>query len=58
MKNNEKVPDYISRVILIPNEMKLYGEPLSDERIIVVAIENSKDLSTIRIGELQSSLKA
>ena len=59
MKTNEKVPDYISRVILITNEIKSYGETLSEESIIekllrsltpkfdyiVVAIEHSKDLS-------------
>ncbi|XP_050908893.1 uncharacterized protein LOC127122631 [Lathyrus oleraceus] len=72
MKNNEKVLDYISRVILITNEMKSYGETLFEESIIekvlrsltpqidyiMVAIEDSKDLSTMRIGELQSSLEA
>lgn len=34
MKNNGKLSDYISRVILITNETKLYGETLSEERII------------------------
>ncbi|XP_050896012.1 uncharacterized protein LOC127102710 [Lathyrus oleraceus] len=72
MNNNEKVPNYISRVILITNEMKSYGETLSEERIIdkvlrslspqfdyiVVEIEQSKDLSTMRVEELQSSLEA
>ena len=72
MKNNEKVSEYISRVILITNEMKACGETLSEETImekvlrsltsqfdyIVVAIEHSKDLSTMRIEELQSSLEA
>lgn len=66
MKNNEKAPDYISRVILITNEMKWCGETLSKERIIekvprsltpqfdyiIVAIEDSKNLSTMRIKEL------
>jgi hypothetical protein len=70
MKYNEKVPDYISRVILITNEMKSYGDTLSEEKIIekvlrsltpqfdyiMVEIEHSKDLSTMRIEELQSSL--
>lgn len=28
MKNNEKVSDYISKVILITKEMKSYGETL------------------------------
>ncbi|XP_050915050.1 uncharacterized protein LOC127130006 [Lathyrus oleraceus] len=34
MKNNEKTPNYISRVILITNEMKSCGETLSGEIII------------------------
>ncbi|WJX37062.1 hypothetical protein P8452_24874 [Trifolium repens] len=72
MKNNEKVPEYISRMMLITNEMKACGETLSEQVIIekvlrsltpqfdyiVVAIEHSKDLSTMRLDELQSSLEA
>ena len=72
MKDNEKVSEYISRVILITNEMKACGENLSEQVIIekilrsltsqfdyiVVAIEHSKDLSTMRVEELQSSLEA
>src|ERR1043165_82227 len=72
MKNNEKVSEYISRVILITNEMKACGETLFEQVIIekvlrsltpqfdyiVVAIEHSKDLETMRIEELQSSLEA
>ncbi|KAK2376919.1 hypothetical protein QL285_077661 [Trifolium repens] len=72
MKNNEKVPEYISRMIMITNEMKACGETLSEQVIIekvlrsltpqfdyiVVAIEHSKDLSSMRIEELQSSLEA
>lgn len=72
MKDNEKVFEYISRVILITNEMKAYGETLFEQVIvekvlrsltpkfdyIVVAIEHSKDLDTMRIEELQSSLEA
>lgn len=34
MKDNEKVPYYISKVILITNEMKSYGETLSEQVII------------------------
>ena len=34
MKNNEKVPDYISRVIIVTNEIKSYGETLSEQVII------------------------
>src|ERR1044072_3734826 len=72
MKNNEKVYEYISRVILITNEMKACGETLSEQVIIekvlrsltrrfdyiIVAIEHFKDLETMRIEELQSSLEA
>ncbi|XP_058758550.1 uncharacterized protein LOC131631796 [Vicia villosa] len=72
MENNEKVHEYISKVILITNEMKACGETLSKQVIIekiltsltlqldytVVPIEHSKDLSTMRIVELLSSLKA
>ena len=71
MKNNEKVLEYISRVILITNEMKACGETLSEQVIIekvlrsltpqfdyiVVQIEHSKDLETMKIEELQSSLE-
>ena len=33
MKNNEKVSEYISRVILITNKMKACGETLSEQHI-------------------------
>lgn len=72
MKNNEKGYYYISRMIMVTNEMKYYGEMLFEQVIIkkvlrsltpqfdymVVAIEHSKDTSTLRIEELQSSLEA
>src|SRR3954468_23715273 len=72
MKNNEKVSEYISRVIVITNEMKACGETLSEQVIIekilrsltpqfdyiFVSIEHSKDLETMRIEDLQSSLEA
>ncbi|XP_050920354.1 uncharacterized protein LOC127137988 [Lathyrus oleraceus] len=71
MKENEKIPYYSSREILITNKMKSYGETLSEQVIIgkvlrslipqfdyiVVKNEHSKDLSTMRIKELQSSLE-
>src|ERR1044072_9693922 len=66
MKNNEKFSEYISRVILITNEMKACGETLFEQVIIekilrsltpqfdyiVVAIEHSKDLDTTKIEDL------
>ena len=66
IKNNKKVLNYISRVILITNEMKYCGEILSGQVIIekvlrsltpkfdyiVVEIEHSKDLNTMKIEEL------
>ena len=71
LKNNEKVPDYISRVIMVTNEIKSYEETLYEQVIIekvlrsltfqfdyiVVPIEPSKDTITMRIEELQSSLE-
>lgn len=72
MKKNEKVPDYIPRVIAVTNEIKTCGETLSKKTIIekvlrsltpqfdyiFVALEHSKDTSTMKIEELHSSLKA
>ena len=63
MKSSEKVSEYISRVILITNEMRACGETLSEQVIIemvlrsltpqfdyiVVAIEHNKDLETMKI---------
>ena len=71
MKNNEKVLGYISRVIVLTNEMKSYGGAFSEQVIIekvmrsltpqfdyiVIAIEHSKDTSTMRIEEQHSSLE-
>lgn len=72
MKDNEKVLDHISRVIVVTNKMKACGETLSEQVIIekvlrsltpqfdyiVVAIKHSKYTITVRIEELQSSLEA
>lgn len=40
MKNNEKIPDYISKVILITNQMKSCGETLSEHVIIEKALRS------------------
>ena len=72
MKHNEKVANYVSRIITVTNEMKTCGETISEQMIvekvlrsltaqfdhIVVAIEQSKDTSTMKIDELQGSLEA
>ncbi|CAN0856784.1 Retrovirus-related Pol polyprotein from transposon TNT 1-94 [Linum grandiflorum] len=72
MKDDETVKDYSTRVAEVTNQMKLYGEDITDQRIvekmlrslpekfdpIVAAIEESKDLSKLTIAELSSSLEA
>ncbi|KAM1349820.1 hypothetical protein EV1_003830 [Malus domestica] len=71
MKDDELLDDYLSRLSEIINQMKSYGEILSDERIvqkylislprkydnIVSIIEETKDLSTLSVEELIGSLK-
>ncbi|XP_038983671.1 uncharacterized protein LOC120111184 [Phoenix dactylifera] len=72
MKQSESVKDYFSRVINVVNQMKTYGEDISDQKIvekilislpekydyIVVAIEESKDLSTLSVEQLMGSLES
>ena len=70
MKIGESVVNYFSRVMSIANKMRIYGETMKDvtvvEKIlcsltdkfnyIVCSIEESKDIDTLSIDELQSSL--
>ncbi|GKC21964.1 retrovirus-related pol polyprotein from transposon TNT 1-94 [Tanacetum coccineum] len=72
MKDKESVQDYLSRVSGIVNQMKSYGENVTDEVTVskvlrslssnfdhvVAAIEESKDLSVYTFDELMSSLLA
>ncbi|CAJ2672444.1 unnamed protein product [Trifolium pratense] len=70
MKDGEKVDEYFSRTLSIANKMKAHGERMEQlvvvEKIlrsmnrqfdyVVAAIEESNDLNTMTIDELQSSL--
>ncbi|XP_022158582.1 uncharacterized protein LOC111025036 [Momordica charantia] len=64
--------DYTSRLLAVVNEMKWYGETINDEQVfekilrsldenfnfIIVAIEESKDLSTVSVDQLMGTLQA
>ncbi|KAA0062708.1 uncharacterized protein E5676_scaffold132G00300 [Cucumis melo var. makuwa] len=68
---SESVSDYTSRLLAVVNEMKRYGETISDEQVvekilhsldekfnfIIIAIEESKDLNTMSIDELMGFLQ-
>ena len=72
MRESEKVKDYFSRVIEVINQMRTYGEEINDQKIvekilislpekyeyIIAAIEESKDLSTLTVQQLMSSLES
>ncbi|PNX90798.1 F-box protein, partial [Trifolium pratense] len=72
MNDQESIAEYLSRMLSLTNLMKSCGETMTDrskiEKIlrtltekfdhIVVAIEESKDLATMRMEELQASLEA
>ncbi|KAJ8769958.1 hypothetical protein K2173_009040 [Erythroxylum novogranatense] len=72
MKSNEPVQTYLSRVSSLVNQMKSYGEDISEKTIvakvlriltpnfehIVAAIEEAHNLSNYSFDELMSSLQA
>ncbi|KAK9077208.1 hypothetical protein SSX86_005544 [Deinandra increscens subsp. villosa] len=70
MKEEESVSDYMNRVMTVANDMRNYGEDMTDVKIVekvlrsltelynfvVCTIEESKDTDTLSVDELQSSL--
>ncbi|XP_074265931.1 uncharacterized protein LOC141588385 [Silene latifolia] len=72
MKDDEDIKDYTSRLMEVVNQMKMYGEDITDIRIvqkilgtltkrfdtIITVIEESKDISKLSVSELTGSLLA
>ncbi|WJX93643.1 hypothetical protein P8452_75143 [Trifolium repens] len=72
MKSDESVADYFTRLVTLTNQMKNCGGNLDEQETvenilrtltskfehIVVTIEETKDLSEIKIEDLQSTLEA
>ncbi|KAF1863412.1 hypothetical protein Lal_00031299 [Lupinus albus] len=70
MENGESVTDYFGRVMVVENDMRNCGEDMPDVKIvekilrtltenfnyIVCSIEESKDIDSLSVDELQSSL--
>ncbi|XP_019455031.1 PREDICTED: uncharacterized protein LOC109356149 [Lupinus angustifolius] len=70
MKNGESVTDYFGRVMVVANDMRNCGEEMPDDKIvekilrtltenfnyIVCSIEESKDIDSLSVDELQISL--
>ncbi|KAD5316822.1 hypothetical protein E3N88_16768 [Mikania micrantha] len=70
MKEGESVTDYVGRVMITANEMRNFGEEMTDVKIVekvlrsltegftyvVCSIEESKDTDEMSVDELQSSL--
>lgn len=70
MKTGESVNEYFARTLNIANKMRIHGETMGDVTIIkkilwfitlkfnyvVYSIEESDDIDTLSINQLQSSL--
>lgn len=70
MWKEETITEYFARVMVVSNKMRSNGEAVTDEKIVekilrtlvdkfipvVISIEEAKDISTMSIDELQSSL--
>jgi gag-polypeptide of LTR copia-type len=72
MKESEFIGDYLTRILAVVNQMKSLDEKIEDVRVVekilwslnakfnhmVVAIEESKDIDSMMIDELNGSLMA
>ena len=70
MKNSENVQVYITRMMMVINQMRIFGDTITDLTVVakflrslstkfdnvVAAIEESKDLTQLTIDELSGSL--
>jgi hypothetical protein len=70
MKSGEGVTKYFSRVMIVANKMRIYGEDMQDVKVVekilrsltekfnyvVCSIEESKHIDALTVDELQSSL--
>lgn len=70
MMSGEGVTEYFSRVMTVANKMRVYGEDMQDVKVVekilrslsekfnyvVCSIEESKDIDSLTVDELQSSL--
>nr|CAN70073.1 hypothetical protein VITISV_011917 [Vitis vinifera] len=70
MRYGERVTKYFSRVMTVANKMQIYGENMQDVKVVdkilrsltekfnyvVCSIEESKDIDSFTVDELQSSL--
>jgi transcriptional regulator with GAF, ATPase, and Fis domain len=72
MKESESKGDYFTRILAVVNQMKRLGEKIEDVRVVekilrsvnvkfnhvVVAIDESKDIDSMMVDELNGSLMA